>query len=423
MIKKIAKKFSTNILKGNISFYNALKVMSHVDGVASKRLSNSGQFLRKEQIKTILDSFKQGSDRAWTSVLFPAEILHPYKIWPVTLEVISGIMSTIGTSPAFLSHADGKGIPQTMCSFHRMLIGLSESKIIPKPLFVGATSTMCDGNSKSFGLAAEQERVPLLFLDVPYESSNEAVSYLRDQLKKFVKDLADITGKKLNDNVWKEQSRLINRTFDLHKRFYGFQKQSFKNLYRGFEVANFSFTLHYLLGHPRLESMLKEICKDCDAGKKTRNVYKDLHLKPDVKRLMWLHIVPQYDTPLWDLIDNGRVSKIVCDEYSSPYSENYDENDFFGSVAKRLIGHPSNGYINRRIEHILKTARDFKVDGLVHYSSWGCHQAAGNIGILEDAFRSEKIPFINLSGDAADVRNASFEQHRTRLEAFLEQLD
>jgi len=148
--------------------------------------------------------------------------------------------------------------------------------------------------------------------------------------------------------------------------------------------------------------------------------YSSRFTSEKARRLMWLHIVPQYDTPIWRIIDNGETARVVCDEYSTVLYENYDLSDPLGSIARRLINHPSNGPIEKRIDHIIRVARDFRVDGIIHYSSWGCHQASGNVHILERELEAAGFRFLNLNGDAADSRNSSVEQHRTRIEAFLE---
>jgi hypothetical protein len=80
-----------------------------------------------------------------------------------------------------------------------------------------------------------------------------------------------------------------------------------------------------------------------EKGRDIHGCYKRPSLAKGCKRLMWMHIPPQYDTPLWDLIDNGETSRIVCEEYTTPYFDGYDVADPLGSVAARLILHPSNG--------------------------------------------------------------------------------
>lgn len=398
------------ILKRRLSFQSAFNIMGVMERMLSRKLSPSGRLLRRAQIRTMKEALNHMT--TWTSVLFPAEILYPFGLRPLPLEVLGAVLSTVGLSPYFLNIADGLSAPPAMCSFHRLALGLSKTHLLKRPLLVGATSILCDGNVKSFAQIADEQGAKFTFLDVPYYENDDSIKYLRDQLINLVDKLCELTGIRPTEDDWKRQAKTINRAIGLRRRFFDALASRFVNLYRGFEIANSAFTFHSLLGTHDLVNVLARMCQDVERAETFHKT----------KRFMWLHIVPQYPTPIWGLIDDGVRAKIVCDEYSSMDIEPYDEGDFFGSVARRLIRHPSNGPMERRISHILDVARRFKVDGIIHYSSWGCHQAAGNIAILEQEIHRAGIPIINLSGDATDPRNASSEQHRTRIEAFIEQL-
>lgn len=269
-------------------------------------------------------------------------------------------------------------------------------------------------------MSAKEQCVPFLFIDVPYEESKESVVYVKEQLEAAIEKLADIVKVKNNWDDLRETLENANRAFALLKRFYDLQKVGRKNLFRAHEQANFSFPSHFLLGRKELVRILEKRCHGVKSRGGHNRFFVSRFTSEKARRLMWLHIVPQYDTPIWAIVDNGETARIVCDEYSAVLYDDYDLSDPLGSIAKRLIGHPSNGPIKRRIEHIIKVAHDFKVDGIVHYSSWGCHQAAGNIYILGKELEAAGFQFLNLNGDAADRRNSSIEQHRTRIEAFLE---
>jgi len=407
---------------GKLSFNRAIrlydKMSVYLDKSKSRSAQISGRLVRAHMAKATAP----GAKCAWTSVLFPAEVLRPFGIYAMTLEVIAGVFATLGLSRTFLDAADESDVPMTMCSFHRMLMGISKKGFIGKPYVVGATSLLCDGNVKSFGEVAGEQNVPFLFIDIPHEESPEAIKYVKTQLEEMCKHLADLTGVTNYKEALKEIAQNSNKAFALQRQFYNSRRSSDKNLFQGHEIANFAFPAHFMLGSENLIKAMEARCNDVEFGKKHNKFYKHSQFDEGTRRLMWLHIVPQYGTDMWKIIDSGLKSKIVCDEYSPPYFEDYDINDPLASIAKRLINHPSNGPITRRIEHILKVAKDYKVDGMIHYSSWGCHQAAGNVHLLGKAIQDAGFKFLNINGDAVDQDNLSFEQHRTRLEAFLENL-
>ncbi len=416
----VAKKLFSLFKKNALSLKAIFEVMGVLERHLAKQMSPAGRALRRVQVQAMKSAVNGGDTTIWTSVLFPAEILYPFGLQPLTLEVFGASLSVVGLSPHFLNIADSRCVPPSMCTFHRLMLGMSQDGILKVPRMVAATSSMCDGNIKSFALSAEDQQVPFLFLDVPHEPTPHAITYLKDQLMEVAAQLSASTGATVSETAWKEQAQQVNRQIAQKNAFFNNYARRSGNLFRGFEIANFAFSCYYLLGGPLLEKLLTTMTHDALHCTRPHKKYKASELSATAKRLRWLHIVPQYPTPLWDLADNGVRAKIVCDEYSTTVLDPYDADDFFGSVATRLITHPSNGGIEKRIAHITATAKKFKVDGIIHYSSWGCHQAAGNVALVEKTLEDAGFPVLSLSGDATDARNASVEQHRTRLEAFLE---
>jgi len=416
----IASKLLKAVSKGSVSFNNAIRLFKAPDYYFSRKKSPEGKYSGKIVIDYLVKATSPDTRSAWTSVLFPTEILHAFHIYPITLEVIAGEFSSLGLSPIFLNKAESMDVPPTMCSFHRILMGVSKSGILCAPDVVGATSLLCDGNVKTFAEVAREQRVPFLFIDVPYEESDEGIAYVKEQLGGALRTLTELTGVKNYKSKFHEVVENVNRAFSMQRRIYELQKVSRKNLFLAYEIANFAFTNHFLLGRRELLRMLEKRRKGMTSKGGHNRFYSSRFTSEKARRLMWLHIVPQYDTPIWRIIDNGETARVVCDEYSTVLYENYDLSDPLGSIARRLINHPSNGPIEKRIDHIIRVARDFRVDGIIHYSSWGCHQASGNVHILERELEAAGFRFLNLNGDAADSRNSSVEQHRTRIEAFLE---
>ncbi len=419
--------------RGVLTPASVMKLAAAADVIMSRQKSPAGKFLRQNQLKNIRAALEPKARRAWISVFFPTEILHPFGIRPLSLEVLAGIFSTAGLSKEFLAGADALGVSNTMCSFHRLLIGLGRSGYFAAPDVVASTSLFCDGNLKSFSEVAQMTKKPFLYLDIPYEYTETGVAYLKEQLDAAARKVAELVNVKysidlIRASVAKAQEGLVRL-----KKIYNLRRERPQNMFRGYEMVSFCFPSHYLLGSDLLINIADRIIKGLESGTEehkyfARYVAQDFSpanigrtkVLRYMSRFMWMHIVPQYDTPLWDLLDNGLTARMVCEEYTKPYFEGYDLKDPYGSIAKRLILHPSNGKMERRVQNALTIAREFDVDGVIHYSSWGCHQATGNVQMLERAFESAGFKFLNLNGDAVDESNTTFDQHRTRIEAFME---
>jgi|GEM_PF-4626930 len=408
------------IKKGLIKPSSAFGLFGKCDFILSRKLSSAGKYLRRSQLKQMIQGLTPSERRAWISVFFPTELLYPFGIIPLSLEILSGLFSTVGLSEEFLEIASSAGVPSTMCSFHRLLYGLCASGHFAHPDIVAATSLFCDGNLKSFSEAARENGRDFFFVDVPFEYNSTSIKYLKEQLEAMTRRLAEKFGVSYSPELIVSSVAKADVALKKLKRIYELRRARFTNAFRGFEMISFCFPSHYLLGSELLSDIADKIIESVSSGKDRHRYYRLASLSPKAKRLMWMHIVPQYDTKIWDLIDNGINSRIVCEEYTAPYFEGYDLRDPFGSIARRLILHPSNGPLQRRIDNAVRIARDFDVDGVIHYSSWGCHQAAGNVSIVEREFERQGIKFLNLNGDAIDRKNTTFGQHKTRIEAFLE---
>jgi len=71
---------------------------------------------------------------------------------------------------------------------------------------------------------------------------------------------------------------------------------------------------------------------------------------------------------------------------------------------------------------VLRLAEEYRVDGAVHFSHWGCRQACGGVRVLKDSLMELSVPLLNLDGDGIDSRPYSPGQEKTGVEGFLEML-
>ena len=68
-------------------------------------------------------------------------------------------------------------------------------------------------------------------------------------------------------------------------------------------------------------------------------------------------------------------------------------------------------------------AERYGINGVIHFSHWGCRQSCGGEYVVRDLMRQKGVPMLILNGDGADCRNYSEEPTKLRLDAFLEMLE
>jgi benzoyl-CoA reductase/2-hydroxyglutaryl-CoA dehydratase subunit BcrC/BadD/HgdB len=362
-------------------------------------------------------------DAAWTSLFAPCELLDALGLAPLCLEGLAGLLAAAGGEQPFLAAASGAPLPNTLCSFHRAIVGIG-TRVLPRPRIVMATSALCDGNGISFRLLAGRVGVPFLFLDVPAEATPADVAYLVEQLHATTASIETLTGRSLDRSRLSAAVGLTREAARLARRLFLRRCALTRSVFRGPQMINVMFSLNAMAGTRALCDTLDLLVRQAEDS--TTAGHDDdprSEAAPRPARLLWTHIAPLYNYDrVWTVLDDGRRAKVVAEECSHWDDAALDCRDDFEFVARRLIGVPQNGSLERRVARLDRLRRESGADAVVHFSHWGCHQSAGAVPLVQRFFEDRGVPFLNLNGDCVDSSAASLEQHVTRAEAFLESL-
>lgn len=112
----------------------------------------------------------------------------------------------------------------------------------------------------------------------------------------------------------------------------------------------------------------------------------------------------------------------MFEEHNTIWWEPLDEARPLRALAARILSHPGNGSIERRLAMLLDGVARYACDGVVQFNHWGCRQSSGAVRVIHDRLRREGIPFLALDGDSLDPSNLQTGPLRTRIEAFVETL-
>ena len=369
-------------------------------------------------LQTHREAFARTRPVIWSSAFVPTELIYGLGAIPVHPEILASLMAYFNISDWFLEKADTR-VSTDVCSFHRIALGMALADYIPRPDLLVSTSTICDGSNKFFGYLSQLYGVPHLFLDVPHHNGRQTQRYVVDQLRVLIDSVTRITG-----IPWKQDR--INRVIDLSNQardallminelrkirpapFAGSEALSygagmiFCSL--GTEQAiDFFRALHGFIRHKT----------DQRAGSLSQERY----------RLLWLHhIRPYYRNNIFEVL-NGKGAAVVFEEVSHVYWPHLERDGVLQSLSEKLLSNFCSGPLDRRVDNALQLARTYDVDGVIHFSHWGCRQSCGGAGVVADALKGHGIPCLILDGDGGDPSNHSPAQTQTRLEAFLEMLD
>jgi len=353
---------------------------------------------------------------AWTTVFVPYEILNSMSVSGMFVEFFGAMLAGTGMSSKYLNLSESKGFSTDSCSYHRTIIGAAMDGLLPKPDVLIGASIPCNGGVKALKRIGEIFNKDVFILNIPIETTLDAVDYLTDQYKEMIEYVEYETGRKLN--------------YDKLKKTIKYNNQAREYL---IEVNNYCKNVPCPANSNDLKNFIIYILLlGTEEGVEVAKLYRDefkfrvekglTGLSEEKFRLMWIQNRIQFKTDILDILEEKYGANIVIDELNHIWWEPMDENQPLRSLANRMITHPIVGPVERRLEVITQLAQEYKIDGAVNPAHWGCRQSAGARVLFKDALQKIGIPLIHLDVDCVDERNYAPGQIMTRLEAFLEML-
>jgi len=346
------------------------------------------------------------------SIFTPCEVFHAMGLKVVFPEGLGCYMTASACEKVFLEKAEECGVPETLCSYHKMLIGMAETGVLPKPLCIVNTTMACDANQLSFRYLADYFDVPHLVLDVPTGCDRTNVNYLATQLKDMTNFIEECSGRWLDPEKFEKCLNTANRSIENYHRILELKATRHETTKITYHMMDI-FALHVLLGTEEVEKFTEMMIKDLEGlPEETPGV-----------RILWVHTIPYWQDSMIDIFNyNDDVEVVSCDMCFDNLSE-IETDRPYDSLAKQILRNTFNGSADRRIEKATEYAKKLNVDGIIYFCHWGCKQTLGACSLAKGRFEASGVPTLTLDGDGCDTRNIQDGQMVTRVCAFLEQLE
>ncbi len=361
--------------------------------------------------------FRNSGRSVFTSLFAPVELVFAHDLLPFPLESFSGFAAASGIVPDLLTETEKRWLSTDFCAFHRTFIGITHYGLLPNPKFLLATSHVCDGVLKSFSEVSRLYSSPLLFINTPYRKSREALKYLSGQLKRISEEIEVLTGKRLRKSALEKAFFYANRSSRALREI-GELRQNSNPLMYGDEGFGFLFLWAVLMGS-RSGAIVAESYRD-ELRRRRESSFNEIDGR---KRVLWLHLKPYFENRLLSILERDIGAVIIAEEINQQTWEDLDMRRPWESLAHKLLDQVWVGGVDNRIANIKRSIEKYEVDGVIHFSHWGCKQSNGAVRIIRDAVNEYGIPFLDLDGDLVDPRNYSEAQYRTRLEGFMEMME
>jgi len=363
------------------------------------------------------DAFARTKPVIWCSAFVPTELVYGLGGVPIHPEILASLMAYFNISGWFLAKADTR-ISTDLCSFYRIALGMALSNHLPRPDLLISASTLCDGSNKFFGYLSRLYGVPHFFIDVPYRNGPQGRQYLTDQLTGLIDSIQRLTGASWSRD---RTERVAEHANEARKYLIEINRlrEACPAPFPGSEALSYGAGMIFCsMGTAQAVDFFRTLYRfigrrvDQAAGYLARERY----------RLLWLHhIRPYYPNNIFDTFSRKGAS-VVFEEVSHVYWPALDKENILESLCKKMLSNFGNGPLDRRVDVALQLARIYQVDGVIHFSHWGCRQSAGGASVIADVLKRQGIPCMILDGDGGDPSNYSPGQTQTRLEAFLEML-
>lgn len=376
-----------------------------------KKLPKGYQKLEQLVMKKTSQSFNNPDKYVWCNIFTPVEILQCFDLHVMSIESYSSFLSGLYCEDFCIDYAQNEGITPTLCSYHKGFIGAADMGLIPSPDFAVTTSLACDGNLNTFRYFGCKKDIEYKLIDVPYESDEESIKYVSNQLENLIKELEKRYDKKMDWDLLKEIIIRENESKKYLKEFIELQKYRY---YPGTLTLQLFMVLatHLYIGTEEVKDLFYTMKEDI------KN-----YPKLEGKKIFWTHVVPFYQPTLKNYFNFSEEYQIVANDMILDYMEELDPEKPLESLSKKMVNNIYNGPYENKIKFIEKMVKELDVDAVINFCHWGCKQSSGGSMILKEAMSKMQVPTLILDGDAMDRRNSHDGQIKTRLEAFLEVID
>lgn len=394
----------------------------------SQALLPYGRTATRVTLEGVVSALEAPDEALLTSIFMPMEPFLAMGLKPLVAEALSDFVSGACAEKGFVRAAESRGVPETYCSYHKVLLGAQILGTLGAPRMVANCSVACDANSTTFRMVAKEAGCPQAYIDVPYAYDDDACAYVADQLRDAARMAEGAYGRKLNE--------------DELKAFVARGQQT---------LAAYAAALPARGNHPlhndMTVEMMQALCVHLSLGTEdalamTEQLEHDLTDAPryDGLRIVWMHSMPYFSDALVPLVNqdhaSARAQIVACDmcydqaligssaeKGSAAPAWDHGPDEPWEAMAERLLKNSFNGPASRRVERVAELVRATDADGVVCFCHWGCKETMGASQLAKRELEAAGVPVLVLDGDGCDRANNPEGQIATRMGAFLEMLE
>ena len=402
---------------------------------ADRRLESTCGFYRNYVKGSYEDAHRAKAEKrpvAWISSTFPVETLQAMDIVPVWPENYASVCAARQVSVELCELAEREGFSRDLCSYSRCVLGsiLGYEKELPeeglpKPDFLVATTSACDTHMKWFQVASRIHKAPMFILDTPYnvgggdsEHLDKAhIEYYKSQLSELFDFLEKRTDLKFDKYKLSQTLALSDWTSRLWTEIQDLRR----NVPCPMDARDAFSAVFFMLCIPGSQTAVDFYTQLRDELR--QRVEEGVGVIENERfRLVWDNLPLWYNLKVFEYL-NSLSAVVVAEVFSHTWTGSLDPEKPFESLARKYLPNMANSTIQRRVNIILKLVSDFRVDGVILPTNWGCRMMSIGETIVKDVvYEKLGVQSLIIDVDSSDWRIAGEAQVKERLATFIETL-
>lgn len=315
-------------------------------------------------------------------------------------------------------------VPRNLCALIKSAVGFKTGGICPyfqvADLVIGETT--CDGKKKTWEIL--DEYVPTYVMDLPNSRSAADRDLWLSELRRFVGKVEAVTGQTITPQKLAEATALLNRKRAALQRLFDARKARPAPI-SGLD-ALLAVQISFYDDPARFTQKTNELCDELEARTQTGQGVAPAK----AKRI--LYAGTPMPIPFWTIpaLIEGAGAVVVAEESCTGTrllagGQTALPGDGLAgqlaAIADRQLQTNCACFTpnDARIDDILRLAKEYEVDGVIHFSLSFC-QPYNLEGVrVQKALQQAGLPVLLLEGDYSEEQAG---QLKTRIEAFIETL-
>lgn len=379
--------------------------------------------------KEAYEAKARGEKIGWCSSNFPQEIPTTLGLHVVYPENQAAAIAARGAGQTMCEHCEGDGYSNDICAYARISMAFADLEKtphgegdLPMPDFMLCCNNICNCMFKWYENIGRKLGIPVIMIDTPFSNKDEAdqkrIDYVKGQFKEAVKKLEKITGKKWDDDRFKEVMKISNRTGHAWLKAASYMGYKDPSPLNGFDLFNHMAVTVCARGRQESADAFDKLAKEYEQNVKQ---HKTTFRGTEKHRILFEGIAcwPYLRATSKPLIDNGL--NVTATVYAALFGVTYKD---FDGLCKAYLEIPNCISMDASAKKRIDACRDGKVDGALIHINRSCKCWSGNtLEVGRRIHDTLHIPVVTFDGDQADPRNFSEGQYDTRIQGFVELMD